>query len=337
MRDRLLPAAGVTAPPARVRPAATASERAAGLTLLLRDTSDPPRLAADVADVLRLADAGAIDLTGLLIAEAAGDDTSTPCGATLTVPGPGGTCDVLPPRLAPAAPPGAAARLLDAAVAFAADRGCDLVQAFADPVRGDDAAALAAAGFGRACDLLTLRRDSGTPVRESAGDRLPSVSLTPETHPRFLTVNRAARGDSRDAPRARGGDADAEFAAHEHAPGFRPDLCRLAVAPDGGGAGLILVAAGGEGGGAVWDVCYLGVAPAHRRRGVGRGLLLGRLAAARDAGAAAVTCAVDAANVPARHLYAAAGFRETGRRAVFLRRLQPNPAGGAGTGNAPSR
>ena len=60
MRDRLLPAAGVTAPPARVRPAATASERAAGLTLLLRDTSDPPRLAADVADVLRLADAGAI-------------------------------------------------------------------------------------------------------------------------------------------------------------------------------------------------------------------------------------------------------------------------------------
>ena len=317
-----------------VRPAATLGERIAALTLLLADTSDPDRLAADVAEVAALADAGRIDLAGLLAA-VAGEPPAV-VGATLATPGPGGTCDLFPPRRSAGCPPGVAAVLLDAAAKFAAERGCGTLQAFADPVRTDDADTFLSAGFERACELLTLRRDCGVPVRESAGDNLVDVSLTAETRPRFLAANRESYGDSRDAPLARGADADADFAVHEQSGAFRPDLCRLAVA-DGRDAGLALVAVREEGGAAVWDVCYLGVNPAFRGRGVGRALLAGRLAAARDVGAAAVTCAVDAANGPARRLYAAAGFAETGRRALFVRRLHPEPAADAGTGNAPVR
>ena len=324
-----------------VRPAATLRERSAALTLLLADTSDPDRLAADVAEVAALADAGRIDLAGLLAA-VAGEPPAV-VGATLATPGPGGTCDLFPPRRSAGpprrsagCPPGVAAVLLDAAAKFAAERGCGTLQAFADPVRTDDADTFLSAGFERACELLTLRRDCGVPVRESAGDNLVDVSLTAETRPRFLAANRESYGDSQDAPLARGTDADADFAVHEQSGGFRPDLCRLAVA-DGRDAGLALVAEREEGGAAVWDVCYLGVNPAFRGRGVGRALLAGRLAAARDAGAAAVTCAVDAANGPARRLYAAAGFAETGRRALFVRRLHPKSARDAGTRNAPVR
>ena len=333
MRDRLLPVAGVTdLAGMTVRPAATAGERVIGLRLILRDTSGD-RLDEDVAEVAALAERGEIELSGLLIAAADAEDVGL-CGATLATPGPGGTCDLFPPRLTPAAPPSAAVALLNAAAAFAAGRGCETVQAFADPVRADDATALLVAGFERACELLTLRRDGCEPVPESAGFDMAESALDGETLPRFRAVNRASYAGSRDAPLARGVDPDADFAAHVEAPGFRPDLSRLA-ASGGRDAGLILVAVRDDvGDGAEWDMCYLGVAPVCRGRGVGRSLLAGRLSAARDAGAAAVTCAVDAANEPARRLYEAAGFRETGRRALFVRRLHPDRAADAATGTA---
>ena len=331
MRHGLLPAARVTGDPPPARPAATPGERAAALTLLLADTSDPAALPADVADLSALADAGGIDLAGLLIVPGPGGTGVS--AATLATPGPGGACDLFPPRLAPAAPPGAAGALLTAAEAFAAAAGCGTVQAFADPVRADDAAALTAAGFRRICELRTLRRCCSRPVLESPGDMARHMSLTRGSVGRFRETNRASYGDSRDAPEARGADADADFAAHADGSGFRPDLCRLAVV-DGADAGLILVAADGDGPGAAWHVCYLGVRPGCRGRGVARSLLAGRLAAARDAGAAAVTCAVDAANGPARRLYAAAGFAETGRRVLFLKRLRPATGGGPGNRSA---
>ena len=298
------------------RPAASRSEREAALRLLFADTSEPGELAGDVDRVLVLAEAGEIDLSGLLIAD------GFVSGATLVTPGPGGVADLFPPRLAPAAPSDAAATLLGAAATFAAAVGCGRLQGFADPVRTDEAAALLAAGFERTAELRTLRRCCSKPAEsggEAGGSRL---SLTRETGRRFRETIRESYGDSRDAPDARGADADADFAAHAAAPGFRPDLCRLATVGDAD-AGCVLIAVSGEGNAAEWDVCYLGVAPAFRGRGVGRGLLAGRLAAARDAGAAAVTCAVDAANEPARRLYAAAGFTETSARALFTKRLEP--------------
>ena len=311
-----------------VRPAATLGGRAAGLALLLADSSPPDELAADAARIGELADAGALNLAGLLVARptTVGPDRRSKwpgvVGATLVTPGPGGAADLFVPRLAIPAPEGTAATLLAGAATFAAAAGCDRLQAFVDPTRTDDATTLRAAGFERLAELRTLRRSCATPLTESHAASLALLTLSPETERLFRESNRRSYADSRDAPNARGADADADFDAHRDAPGFRPDLCRLALVDDRP-AGLALIAVGEEGGGAAWDVCYLGVAPAFRGRGVGRALLLDRLAAARDAGAATATCTVDAANGPARRLYAAAGFVETGSRDLFLRRLEP--------------
>ncbi|MFH5802870.1 GNAT family N-acetyltransferase [Alienimonas sp. DA493] len=308
-----------------VRPAATRDERVAALTLLLAETSSPDDLSADVVQVVDLHARGELNLDGLLIAadEARGAE---PCGSTLVTPGAGGAADLFPPRLLPAAPAAAAAALLAAAGDFAAAAGCDRLQAFADPVRTDDAAVFTAAGFDRIAELRLLRRDCARPTEPGATPWDSLRTLGRKSERLFRETARASYADSRDAPDARGADADEDFDAHAAAPGFRPDLCRLALR-GGEPLGLVLISASGEGAAAEWDVCYLGVTPAARRRGVGRALLAERLAAARDAGAAAVTCVVDADNAPARRLYAAAGFAETGSRALFLKRLEPEPAG----------
>ncbi len=325
----MLPAAGVTgdseqdAGASVVRPASTRAERVAALTLLFADTSTPADLPADVERVAALADAGELSLAGLLVA-ANGEGVR---GATLVTPGPGGSADLLAPRFSAGARSSVREALLAAAGAFAAAAGCERLQGFLDPVRTDDAFLLTSNGFRCAADLRLLRRDCVTPLTLSVSRVDSPLSLTPETERLFREAVRASYADSRDAPDARGADADADFAAHLASSGFRPDLCRLSTVGSGAGAGatgVALIAASGAGAGAEWDICYLGVAASARRRGLGRALLADRLAAARDAGAAAVTCAVDAANEPARRLYAAAGFTETASRTLFLRPLEPH-------------
>lgn len=57
-----------------------------------------------------------------------------------------------------------------------------------------------------------------------------------------------------------------------------------------------------------WNVHDLAVMPEARGRGIGRGLLEAVCAAAREAGACAVTLEVRHDNAPARALYASLGF-----------------------------
>lgn len=72
---------------------------------------------------------------------------------------------------------------------------------------------------------------------------------------------------------------------------------------------LIARAAGGEA-----EIITIAVLPALRRKRIGRMLLDGALAASTDRGAERVFLEVGEANIPARALYAAAGFRAVGRR-----------------------
>ena len=66
-------------------------------------------------------------------------------------------------------------------------------------------------------------------------------------------------------------------------------------------------------------VTAVGVAPAWRRRGLGRRALAGLLGRARELGAERATLEVAATNPAARALYAGAGFREAGIRHGYYR------------------
>lgn len=62
------------------------------------------------------------------------------------------------------------------------------------------------------------------------------------------------------------------------------------------------------------EILTIGVAPGARRRGLGRALLAGALDAMRDRGVTEIFLDVAEDNHAARALYAAAGFRDCGRR-----------------------
>jgi ribosomal protein S18 acetylase RimI-like enzyme len=67
-----------------------------------------------------------------------------------------------------------------------------------------------------------------------------------------------------------------------------------------------------------WELSYVGVAPAARRRGHGRALVRKAIAEAHSAGADTLTVSVDARNAPALDLYESLGFAEFDRRDVYL-------------------
>ena len=68
------------------------------------------------------------------------------------------------------------------------------------------------------------------------------------------------------------------------------------------------------------EILNLGVATAHRRRGVGRALVARLLALLADRGVEAVYLEVRESNNAARRLYQQLGFRDVGRRPGYYRR-----------------
>jgi mycothiol synthase len=67
-----------------------------------------------------------------------------------------------------------------------------------------------------------------------------------------------------------------------------------------------------------WDLSYLGVVPAARRKGFARNLAHKALWEARRAGQSKLTLSVDRRNLPARDLYESLGFVSYDRRDVYL-------------------
>ena len=68
------------------------------------------------------------------------------------------------------------------------------------------------------------------------------------------------------------------------------------------------------------EILNLGVAPAHRRQGIGHALVERLLAVLGRRGVRGVYLEVRESNTAARRLYEAFGFREVARRARYYRR-----------------
>lgn len=127
--------------------------------------------------------------------------------------------------------------------------------------------------------------------------------------------------------RANAGEADALAQLHAQAfddpwdaAAIRGFIESIGVIALRGEAGFILVRAlAGEA-----EILTLAVAPAQRRRGLGRALVDAGAEAARAGGAEAMFLEVAADNLAAIALYDAAGFVRVGRRSAYYRR-----AGGA--------
>ena len=66
-----------------------------------------------------------------------------------------------------------------------------------------------------------------------------------------------------------------------------------------------------------WELENIVVAPAARRKGLGKRLLEALLAAARETNSRSVFLEVRASNAAARSLYEKAGFEPTGRRKSY--------------------
>ena len=136
------------------------------------------------------------------------------------------------------------------------------------------------------------------------------------------------------------GALDLDRAAAMHAESFgslgertwtRQDLAELLASP--GVAGMLVRADDGDAGFALWRVAAdeaelltLAVRPIHRRRGVGRQLLLAAIDHARAAGARSLYLEVGADNSAARNLYDAQGFVAVGSRPAYYNRGSAPPA-----------
>ncbi|HMP62021.1 MAG TPA: GNAT family N-acetyltransferase [Phenylobacterium sp.] len=116
---------------------------------------------------------------------------------------------------------------------------------------------------------------------------------------------------------AQGGDVvpDSGPGGHRGAGEFNPENWFLARF-DGEPIGIMLLTClDAEG---IWELAYLGLAPAWRGRGLGRALVHQATAQAIARGAEMLLVAADRRNLPALGLYRSAGFVDTGEQDVLL-------------------
>ncbi len=280
-----------------------------------------------VADALAESRAGRLDLTGLWVAQRRGRLV----GALLTHALAGRAAAVWAPEVEMIWGRAAlAASLLRTALADLQARGVRVAQALVDPsgpatTEGD----LIRGGLPRVTTLTFLERatDRPAPDEVARGAAWPSfrwATLGPDTEDDFRAVLEATYRDSLDMPELDGvRSLDDVLASHRAAGRFEPTHWSVGHL-DGEPAAAAVLLLSEVPDRQVWEIAYLGLTPAARGRGLGRAALIYASRQARAAQISRIELAVDARNIPARHLYAAAGYRPFDRRNVHLAILNPS-------------
>lgn len=214
-----------------------------------------------------------------------------------------------------------------------ADRACRslegfrLAQALVEPAETGAQAALLSAGFTRLDELLYLRRPRPAPAEfdpAAEAARLPdAVTLTtwsPGDDAALESALEASYIDTLDCPELCGLRPLTDVIASHRATGQWDPRLWWIVREHGTPRGAVLFNPCPDQ--SSIELVYLGLGPTLRGRGLASALLRIGLSALARREEAAVTCAVDARNTPARRLYERAGFVEFGRRVALVRALR---------------
>jgi len=292
---------------------ATPQEREAAFRLMLRHCPEetlPQRLAA----ARRMLDTGELDPDGLLVLRRDGGVTAA-SAATLV---PGGSGIVWPPCALETAH-----RLPDeddlarAQLAWLRARGVRVVQGVLAPDETFLAAPLIRVGYRHVTSLWYLRHDREMSVGLlDPHDRLRWQTYAEADRALFLRTLQRTFEQTLDCPEVSECRSVEEIVVGFQAQGVFDPAAWWLARHDGEPAGVLLTCA--VPGRDTWEVCYLGVVPELRRRGLGRELMIKALLEARAAEVLEVFLTVDARNRPAWDLYRSLGFEPFDCREVFL-------------------
>jgi ribosomal protein S18 acetylase RimI-like enzyme len=265
-----------------------------------------------VANALHLLECGDLNPEALFIVPG----STGPSGAIICLPVPGASGLVWPPG---ALPGGETTAVEDALVrrasAWLQGYGARLGQALLTADELHLAGPLERNGYRRITTLWCLRHGLDHIPVERSPERLTTHPYDSNPDLFHATLIQTYEG-TEDCPEVTGARTIEEIISGHMAQGvFDPARWRLAFF-DGRPAGVLLLVETPDSGG--WDLAYVGVIPAARRRGVGRELMTTALREAKAGGASQLTLSVDARNSPAAALYESLGFERVEAREVFL-------------------
>ena len=235
---------------------------------------------------------------------------------------PGNAASVWPPQIVDGAVPTLTDDLLAFALHWLAAQGTEMVQSLLVTDVGKDAECFRRAGFDHCCDLLYLASSRAQFPTAPLATRLRFRQAEPTRIDELARLIEATYEQTLDCPVLNGRRDCSQVLA-----GYRancPDDLRdwFIAEHDDQSVGCVLLA--NRDGLTTWELIYMGVVPSARGRGWGIEMVRQAQWLVGGRGGEHLLLAVDAANVPALRLYAAAGFVSWDRRSVFLKFL-PQP------------
>jgi ribosomal protein S18 acetylase RimI-like enzyme len=282
----------------------------------------------EINDFVQITRQRNIDLGRIMVAE----QEEKILWAILPISTPGRTLLLLAPNSIDAEQAESAARLSESVCAQHAD--CHLAQVLVDPAAATARALYLRLGFIEIAELIYLH----APVRRLKNPpALPSEywfeNYSPATHGHFTEGIRQSYRQSLDCPALNGlRDMEDVILGHQAAGSmgglgeFDPGLWRVLLHRSSPGStakpcGVLLLCRTDHNQG--MELVYIGLAPEHRRHGLGTMMVRQALAVAAADHRKRLTLAVDSRNIPALHLYYRHGFAKIASKIALIRDLRP--------------
>jgi ribosomal protein S18 acetylase RimI-like enzyme len=243
--------------------------------------------------------------------------------SVLAVPSPGRTAMIFASHPLRDAQVSEVSGLIDHACGEVAGWDIDLAQALLEPSERLEREAFLAAGFSELALLSYLERplsrsNPPPPPRWPAGTRLQTYTEAADGV--LKSVLEQSYEQTLDCPGLYGLRRTEDIIAGHRATGsFDPTLWTLLWIDEQPAGALLLNAFPGQ---KTVELVYLGLAPAARRRGLGRQLLRHGLCQLRSRPERSMTLAVDQRNKPALRLYESEGMRVVVDRVALIRPLR---------------